>query len=57
MSAIIEFFFALQETPDGSIIKERWDLLITLQKNSAHDLASAMVSPNYDEQACIKIAQ
>ena len=31
--------------PDGTSIKKRWDLSITLQNNSEHDYGSAFVSP------------
>ena len=31
--------------PDGTSIKKRWDLSITLQNNAEHDYGSAFVSP------------
>ena len=34
---------------DGSVIKKKWGLNITVQSNSANDFGSAFVSPSYDE--------
>ena len=33
--------------PDGTSIKKRWDLIISMQKNAASDFGSAFVSPRF----------
>ncbi len=37
--------------PDGSSLKKRWDMNITLQSNASSDIGSALASPGYDEDA------
>lgn len=38
-----------QIKPDGSTLKRRWDLNLSLQSNSASDFGSVVVSPSFDE--------
>ncbi len=40
---------SLKVKPDGSVLRKRWDMNITLQSNSSHDVGSAFVSPSHDE--------
>ena len=35
--------------PDGTVHKRSWDMNVSLQCNSGHDLGSAMVSPSFDD--------
>ena len=35
--------------PDGTVRKQRWDMNVSLQCNSGHDLGSAFVSPSFDD--------
>ena len=35
--------------PDGTVRKQRWDMSVSLQCNSGHDLGSALVSPSFDD--------
>ena len=34
--------------PDGTVIRKRWDMNLTLQQNASSDLGSALVSPSFD---------
>ena len=34
--------------PDGTIIRKRWDMNVTLQQNTKSDLGSAFASPSLD---------
>ena len=38
-----------QYKPDGSVIRKRWDMSVTLQQNASSDFGSALVSPSFDE--------
>ena len=37
--------------PDGSVRMQRWDMNLSLQCNSGHDLGSALASPSFDADA------
>ena len=36
--------------PDGTVLRKRWGMNLTLQQNAKSDLGSAFVSPRYDLQ-------
>ncbi len=38
-----------QFKPDGSVVRKRWDMSVTLQQNASSDFGSALVSPSFDD--------